>query len=177
MKNIKTYELKKILKNTLKNKVSINDKTVIRYLIFGFMGLSTMSYGSWLAINDGTGTVGKSGVSGRDGENNNKNNIILAKYENQYNTEHSVVIGAGGKTHAKGSENVVIGFNAISEKAESVVIGANTKSDIKKSVVLGSHAHVYKDHFNINNGVGDSDEQGVAIGNAVFSTAQATSVG
>ncbi|CAM3163504.1 hypothetical protein STRA110950_04335 [Streptobacillus ratti] len=173
MKDIKVQKLKSFLKN----KVSINDKLVIRYFILGIAGLSAMSYGSWLAINDSTGTVGKSGVTSEDGENNSKNNVILAKYENTNNTSSSVVIGAGGQTYAKGSENVVIGFNAISEKSQSVVIGANTKSDLQNSVILGSKSYVYKDHFNIGNGVTEDDGQGVAIGNSVYSTGQATSIG
>ncbi|WP_081256458.1 YadA-like family protein, partial [Streptobacillus moniliformis] len=177
MKKMKKIEIKKFLKSSLKNKVSIDEKTVLRYIILGFAGLSAMSYGSWLAINDSTGTVGKSGVTSEDGENNSKNNVILAKYENTNNTSSSVVIGAGGKTYGKGSENVVIGFNAISEKSQSVVIGANTKSDLQNSVILGSKSYVYKDHFNIGNGVTEDDGQGVAIGNSVFSTAQATSIG
>ncbi|WP_081265308.1 adhesin, partial [Streptobacillus moniliformis] len=177
MKKMKKIEIKKFLKSSLKNKVSIDEKTVLRYIILGFAGLSAMSYGSWLAINDSTGTVGKSGVTSEDGENNSKNNVILAKYENTNNTSSSVVIGAGGKTYGKGSENVVIGFNANSEKSQSVVIGANTKSDLQNSVILGSKSYVYKDHFNIGNGVTEDDGQGVAIGNSVFSTAQATSIG
>uniref|UniRef100_UPI0009BD5A7A adhesin n=1 Tax=Streptobacillus moniliformis TaxID=34105 RepID=UPI0009BD5A7A len=177
MKKMKKIEIKKFLKSSLKNKVSIDEKTVLRYIILGFAGLSAMSYGSWLAINDSTGTVGKSGVTSEDGENNSKNNVILAKYENTNNTSSSVVIGAGGKTYGKGSENVVIGFNAISEKSQSVVIGANTKSDLQNSVILGSKSYVYKDHFNIGNGVEENDGQGVAVGNSVFATGQATSIG
>ncbi|WP_074436725.1 hypothetical protein [Streptobacillus notomytis] len=173
----KTQELRRHLKSSLKEKVSINDRTVIRYMMLGFIGVTTISHGAWLAINDGTGTVGKSGSSSNDGENNSKNNIILSKYDNAYNTEHSVIIGAGGKTYGKGLENVVIGFNAKSENKQSVVIGANTKSDLQNSVVLGSHAYVYQNHFNTSNGVSKDDGQGVAVGSAVFSTAQATSVG
>ncbi|WP_143605286.1 hypothetical protein, partial [Streptobacillus notomytis] len=174
----KIQELRRHLKSSLKEKVSINDRTVIRYMMLGFIGVTTISHGAWLAINETNGTVGTStGGSSPQGENNSKNNIILAKYDNAYNTEHSVIIGAGGKTYGKGLENVVIGFNAKSENKQSVVIGANTKSDLQNSVVLGSHAYVYQNHFNTSNGVSKDDGQGVAVGSAVFSTAQATSVG
>ncbi|WP_155733031.1 hypothetical protein, partial [Streptobacillus moniliformis] len=105
MKDIKVQKLKSFLKN----KVSINDKLVIRYFILGIAGLSAMSYGAYLAIDDSKGTIGKSGKSSEDGEYNSKYNIILAKYESENKTSSSVVIGAGGKTYAKGSENVVIG--------------------------------------------------------------------
>ncbi|WP_196760449.1 hypothetical protein, partial [Streptobacillus moniliformis] len=101
----------------------------------------------------------------------------LALYDNSYNTSSSVIIGAGGKTYGKGLENVVIGFNAKSEKQQNVVIGANTKSDLQNSVILGNKSYVYKDHFGITNYIQDSDGQGVAVGNSVFSTAQATSIG
>uniref|UniRef100_UPI0009C0BEAB adhesin n=1 Tax=Streptobacillus moniliformis TaxID=34105 RepID=UPI0009C0BEAB len=173
MKDIKVQKLKSFLKN----KVSINDKLVIRYFILGIAGLSAMSYGAYLAIDDSKGTIGKSGKSSEDGEYNSKDNIILAKYESGNKTSSSVVIGAGGKTYAKGSENVVIGFNAKSEGKQSVVIGANTKSELERSVILGNNSYVYKDYFKINNGVNDGDGQGVAIGNSVYSTGQATSIG
>ncbi|WP_081256584.1 adhesin, partial [Streptobacillus moniliformis] len=173
MKDIKVQKLKSFLKN----KVSINDKLVIRYFILGIAGLSAMSYGAYLAIDDSKGTIGKSGKSSEDGEYNSKDNIILAKYESENKTSSSVVIGAGGKTYAKGSENVVIGFNTKSEGKQSVVIGANTKSELERSVILGNNSYVYKDYFKINNGVNDGDGQGVAIGNSVYSTGQATSIG
>ncbi|QXW65420.1 OmpA family protein [Streptobacillus moniliformis] len=179
MKRFEIQKLKNYLKASLKNKVSINDKIIIRYIMLGFIGLSAMSYGSWLSINDNTGAAGSDGGGSNTthGSDNTKNNTILALYKDEYKTDHSVIIGAGGKTYGKGSENVVIGFNANSEKSQSVVIGANTKSDLQNSVILGSKSYVYKDHFNIGNGVTEDDGQGVAIGNSVFSTAQATSIG
>ncbi|WP_064581003.1 YadA-like family protein [Streptobacillus moniliformis] len=174
----KIQELRRFLKSSLKNKVSVNEKTVLRYMMLGFVGLSTISNAAWLAINETNGTVGTStNGSSPQGENNTKNNIILSKYDSSYNTDHSVVIGAGGKTYAKRKENVVIGYNAQSEKQQSVVIGANTKSDLQNSVVLGNNSYVYKNNFNTNNGVTDDDGQGVAVGNSVYSTAQATSLG
>ncbi|ACZ00662.1 hypothetical protein [Streptobacillus moniliformis] len=50
MKNFKMKELK----SYLKHKVSINEKTIIRYIMLGFVGLSLISYSSWnfLAINN-----------------------------------------------------------------------------------------------------------------------------
>ncbi|WP_196759219.1 hypothetical protein, partial [Streptobacillus moniliformis] len=99
------------------------DRTIITYFILGFGGLYTLSYGSWLAINDTNGTVGKYNSSKDDGENNTKNNIVLTYYNGQDNVSHSVIIGAGKKTYGKGTENVVIGFNAQSEKPQNVVIG------------------------------------------------------
>ncbi|WP_331250197.1 hypothetical protein, partial [Streptobacillus moniliformis] len=148
---MKKIEIKKFLKSSLKNKVSINEKMVLRYLLIGIAGLSAMSYGAYLAIDDTKGTVGA--AKDPNGEYNDKSNVILAKYESKNNTSSSVVIGAGGKTYAKGSENVVIGFNAKSDKQQSVVIGANTKTDLQNSVILGNNSYVYKDHFNIGNGV------------------------
>ncbi|WP_081256319.1 adhesin, partial [Streptobacillus moniliformis] len=179
MRNIKIQKVEKFLKSSLKNKISVNDKTVIKYIMLGFIGLSAMSYGSWLSINDNTGAAGSDGGGSNTthGSDNQKNNTILALYKDEYKTDHSVIIGAGGKTYGKGSENVVIGFNAKSEKQQNVVIGANTKSDLQNSVILGNNSYVYKDYFKINNGVNDGDGQGVAIGNSVFSTAQATSIG
>ncbi|WP_155733043.1 adhesin, partial [Streptobacillus moniliformis] len=172
---MKKIEIKKFLKSSLKNKVSINEKMVLRYLLIGIAGLSAMSYGAYLAIDDTKGTVGA--AKDPNGEYNDKSNVILAKYESKNNTSSSVVIGAGGKTYAKGSENVVIGFNAKSDKQQSVVIGANTKTDLQNSVILGNNSYVYKDHFNIGNGVEENDGQGVAVGNSVFATGQATSIG
>ncbi|WP_155732642.1 adhesin, partial [Streptobacillus moniliformis] len=179
MRNIKIQKVEKFLKSSLKNKISVNDKIVIKYIMLGFIGLSAMSYGSWLSINDNTGAAGSDGGGSNTthGSDNQKNNTILALYDNSYNTSSSVIIGAGGKTYGKGSENVVIGFNAKSEKQQNVVIGANTKSDLQNSVILGNKSYVYKDHFGITNYIQDSDGQGVAVGNSVFSTAQATSIG
>uniref|UniRef100_UPI000A8B4053 hypothetical protein n=1 Tax=Streptobacillus moniliformis TaxID=34105 RepID=UPI000A8B4053 len=178
MKRFEIQKLKNYLKASLKNKVSINDKIIIRYIMLGFIGLSAMSYGSWLSINDNTGAAGSDGGNGNDhGSDNTKNNTILALYKDEYKTDHSVIIGAGGQTYAKGSENVVIGFNTKSEGKQSVVIGANTKSELERSVILGNNSYVYKDYFKINNGVNDGDGQGVAIGNSVYSTGQATSIG
>ncbi|WP_081258744.1 adhesin, partial [Streptobacillus moniliformis] len=177
MKKSKIHEIKKILKYSLKNKVSITDKTIITYFILGFGGLYTLSYGSWLAINDTNGTVGKYNSSKDDGENNTKNNIVLTYYNSQDNVSHSVIIGAGKKTYGKGLENVVIGFNAQSEKSQNVVIGANTKSDLQNSVILGNNSYVYRDKFGVTSSMSTDDGQGVSIGNAVYSTGQATSIG
>ncbi|WP_155731504.1 adhesin, partial [Streptobacillus moniliformis] len=177
MKKSKIHEIKKILKYSLKNKVSITDKTIITYFILGFGGLYTLSYGSWLAINDTNGTVGKYNSSKDDGENNTKNNIVLTYYNGQDNVSHSVIIGAGKKTYGKGTENVVIGFNAQSEKPQNVVIGANTKSDLQNSVILGNNSYVYRDKFGVTSSMSTDDGQGVSIGNAVYSTGQATSIG
>ncbi|WP_155731291.1 hypothetical protein, partial [Streptobacillus moniliformis] len=111
MRNIKIQKVEKFLKSSLKNKISVNDKTVIKYIMLGFIGLSAMSYGSWLSINDNTGAAGSDGGGSNTthGSDNQKNNTILALYDNSYNTSSSVIIGAGGKTYGKGSENVVIG--------------------------------------------------------------------
>uniref|UniRef100_UPI000AD75C05 hypothetical protein n=1 Tax=Streptobacillus moniliformis TaxID=34105 RepID=UPI000AD75C05 len=111
MKRFEIQKLKNYLKASLKNKVSINDKIIIRYIMLGFIGLSAMSYGSWLSINDNTGAAGSDGGGSNTthGSDNQKNNTILALYKDEYKTDHSVIIGAGGKTYGKGLENVVIG--------------------------------------------------------------------
>ena len=51
-KNFKLQELKRWLKTSLKNKISINEKTVIAYLMLGFAGFGMIAEAAWVKGGD-----------------------------------------------------------------------------------------------------------------------------
>ena len=78
-KNFRLQELKRWLKTSLKNKISINDKTVITYLMLGFAGFGMIAEAGWVkdqAWADGDGSGKMAMLSGKDKAGNASFNNI-----------------------------------------------------------------------------------------------------
>ncbi|QXW65421.1 hypothetical protein KX935_06450 [Streptobacillus moniliformis] len=162
MKNFKMKELK----SYLKHKVSINEKTIIRYIMLGFVGLSLISYSSWnfLAINNEAGTVGISkNSSNPQGENeNSNNNSVIIGADTESNLEDSkgkgitvgnyvfpttspTSIGKSSILLREGAVTVanVRGMNTNGKN--SIAYGDGSKATAPNSIVLGIKSYILGD--------------------------------
>ena len=173
-KNINIRELERWLKSSLKNKVSIDSRSVIAYLMMGFAGLmiSTIANAGWVnkwgeikywpkaSGNADAFTYGWTAEENVTGEGS----VMITKGDRINNKlQNSVVIGYGGGVPS-GS-----GINAETQRL---------KIDVENGghgiVAIGSVRVLSNPH-----GIGSTGNggQGVAIGNDVTSTSQAVAIG
>ena len=154
MKNIKLQELKRYLKSQLKNKISINSKTIIAFLIMGFMGLSTISFSRWdyIRIEDN-----KIRPDGNKITQPSEGSILLTDNNSSDNMKYAIVIGYG--------------VDNLKTKIE-----ASTTQPVK-SVAIGIGAQVLMDPFNFRSNESGEGHQGVALGSNAVTTDQGVAVG
>ena len=154
MKNIKLQELKRYLKSQLKNKISINSKTIIAFLIMGFMGLSTISFSRWeyIRIEDN-----KIRPDGNKITQPSEGSILLTDNNSSDNMKYAIVIGYG--------------VDNLKTKIE-----ASTTQPVK-SVAIGIGAQVLMDPFNFRSNEAGEGHQGVALGSNAVTTDQGVAVG
>ncbi|WP_277284043.1 YadA-like family protein [Sneathia sanguinegens] len=154
MKNIKLQELKRYLKSQLKNKISINSKTIIAFLIMGFMGLSTISFSRWdyIRIEDN-----KIRPDGNNITQPSEGSILLTDNNSSNNMKYAIVIGYG--------------VDNLKTKIE-----ASTTQPVK-SVAIGIGAQVLMDPFNFRSNEAGEGHQGVALGSNAVTTDQGVAVG
>ncbi|MDK9579918.1 hypothetical protein QQA45_00010 [Sneathia sanguinegens] len=154
MKNIKLQELKRYLKSQLKNKISINSKTIIAFLIMGFMGLSTISFSRWdyIRIEDN-----KIRPDGNNITNPSEGSILLTDNNSSENMKYAIVIGYG--------------VDNLKTKIE-----ASTTQPVK-SVAIGVGAQVLMNPFNFRSNEAGEGHQGVALGSNAVTTDQGVAVG
>ena len=154
MKNIKLQELKRYLKSQLKNKISINSKTIIAFLIMGFMGLSTISFSRWdyIRIEDN-----KIRPDGNNITNPSEGSILLTDNNSSENMKYGIVIGYG--------------VDNLKTKIE-----ASTTQPVK-SVAIGIGAQVLMNPFNFRSNEAGEGHQGVALGSNAVTTDQGVAVG
>ena len=154
MKNIKLQELKRYLKSQLKNKISINSKTIIAFLIMGFMGLSTISFSRWeyIRIEDN-----KIRPDGNKITQPSEGSILLTDNNSSDNMKYAIVIGYG--------------VDNLKTKIE-----ASTTQPVK-SVAIGIGAQVLMNPFNFRSNEAGEGHQGVALGSNAVTTDQGVAVG
>ena len=173
-KNINIRELERWLKSSLKNKVSIDNRSVIAYLMMGFAGLmmSTIANAGWInpwgQINYWQKTSGNADAFtfGWDAEKG-------------VTGEGSVMIAKGDKINQKLQNSVVIGYgggvpNGSGINAETQRLKIDVENGGHGIVAIGSVRVLSNPH-----GIGSTGNggQGVAIGNDVTSTSQAVAIG
>ena len=174
-KNINIRELERWLKSSLKNKVSIDSRSVIAYLMMGFAGLmiSTIANAGWsnkwgqIEYYDKTASGNADAFTfGWAAEKNvtGEGSVMITKGDRINNRlQNSVVIGyGGGGTPAPG-------FNPETQKLKIQV-----ESDGHGVVAIGSVRVESNPHDVGRTGNGG---QAVAIGNDVTSTSQAVAIG
>ena len=173
-KNINIRELERWLKSSLKNKVSIDNRSVIAYLMMGFAGLmiSTVANANWTTSQplkvdgDNNSRVSIWDANGKTGDGS----VILSRSD-RINKElvNSVVIGLGGNNPGQAGtlETQKLGINI--EGYDPSNNGFNSGIVAIGSVRVHSNPH----------GVGRTGTggQAVAIGNDVTSTSQAVAIG
>jgi len=170
-KNFKLQELKRWLKTSLKNKISINEKTVIAYLMLGFAGFGTIAEAGWTNpwrqiyyYNKEGGETADAFTFGWDEE---KNKVGSG----------SVMITKGAEINTKLMNSVVIGYGGAGgtgKPAESQQLKINVESDGHGIVAIGSVRVQSNPHEIGRTGNGG---QAVAIGNDITSTSQAVAIG
>lgn len=177
-KKIDINEIKRRLKSILKNRISINNKTLIAFMIAGFLGLSEVVYsleGVYINYETGATGVGKNWTETWFWEKGGgKGNILLAptksdsafvKKYNGINTniENSVVIGLNSGAVNNERFMTVVGDGAIALKTGATALGAQANANDKGTAVgYGSKA------------IGS---QGTALGNNAYAAGQGTALG
>ena len=169
-KNFRLQELKRWLKTSLKNKISINDKTVITYLMLGFVGFGMIAEAAWTKDQswaDGADHAKMALLDGKDKAGDGS--VILTKGDRINKTlVNSVVIGLGGN---KPGESGTLESQKLKIEVEDYSSGNNFNSGI---VAIGSVRVQSNPHGIGRTGTGG---QAVAIGNDVTSTSQAVAIG
>ena len=173
-KNINIRELERWLKSSLKNKVSIDNRSVIAYLMMGFAGLmmSTIANAGWInpwgQINYWQKTSGNADAF-----------TFGWNAEKDVTGEGSVMIAKGDKINQKLQNSVVIGYgggvpNGSGINAETQRLKIDVENGGHGIVAIGSVRVLSNPH-----GIGSTGNggQGVAIGNDVTSTSQAVAIG
>ena len=173
-KNFKLQELKRWLKTSLKNKISINEKTVITYLMMGFAGLmiSAVANANWIA--DKTNYIhfdnGQQGYAGslninatNTGRTDDLGTVFIAKKDSANRPlRDSVVIGFGENNGAQKNEITVEEFSSGTGYAKGIV-------------AVGSGVRIHSNPHQL--GRTGTGGQAVAIGNDITSTSQAVAIG
>ncbi len=172
-KNINIRELERWLKSSLKNKVSIDSRSVIAYLMMGFAGLmmSTIAEARWttqpLKIDgDNNSRVSIWDADGRTGDGS----VILTRSD-RINKElvNSVVIGTGGNKPGQSG-------TLDTQKLEINIEGYDPSNNgFNSGIVAIGSVRVHSNPHGI--GRTGTGGQAVAIGNDVTSTSQAVAIG
>ena len=170
MKNkVQFHEIKRWLKRSLKKKISINNRTIIMYLMLGLVGVGNITFSAWtwkeaiwadgdhnkrMALLNSKNIAGDGSILLTDeikkkDENGNPTSANISSLEN------SVIIGLGGAT---GSQKVDIQV----EGGARGLVGIG-------NIGIYSNPH--------NTGRTGSGGQAVAIGDNVTSTSQSVAIG
>ena len=173
-KNVNIRELERWLKSSLKNKISIDSRSVIAYLMMGFAGLmiSTVSNAGWTTTQpikvdgDNNSRISVWDATGKTGDGS----VILSRSD-RINKElvNSVVIGTGGNKPGQSGTLDTQKLAIDIEGYDPSNNGFNSGIVAIGSVRVHSNPH----------GVGRTGTggQAVAIGNDVTSTSQAVAIG
>ncbi len=173
-KNINIRELERWLKSSLKNKVSIDSRSVIAYLMMGFAGLmmSTIANANWtdkqvFADGDGSGKMALLNAKDRTEDASVfLTRVVKYKDENDGNKQKDTI--------NRGLRNsVVIGIGDANEKAQTNIIEVDEGA--RGIVAVGSGVRVMSNPHTI--GSTGNGGQSVAIGNDITSTSQAVAIG
>ena len=177
-KNFRLQELKRWLKTSLKNKISINDKTVITYLMLGFAGFGMIAEAGWVkdqAWADGDGSGRMAMLTGKDKAGNAS--VLLTtstKYidKNDGNRQKPTI-------NRELRNSVVIGIGDTNERAQTNIIDvdpyASGENYAKGIVAIGSGVRVMSNPHGL--GSTGNGGQAVAIGNDITATSQSVAIG
>ena len=172
----KMQELKRWLKRSLKKKVSINDKTVISFLMLGFLGFGVITESAWSDRK----------LKG-DGANPKKLTVDFGDGEQKTGTG-SVIFAEGSAINTALTNSVVVGYGTTNEKGQYMKIAVENEG-ATGIVALGAVRVLSNpfyetipdksdpDYRNYLAGRTGNGGQAVAIGNDVTSTSQAVAIG
>ena len=135
----KMQELKRWLKRSLKEKVSINDKTVITFLMLGFIGLGTIVEAAWSnqpVQFDGTTNQKKMTVLTSAQAVTGRGSVVFADHEKIKNTDEH------GNSKNPLTNSVIIGFGDSDARGQAMEIDVKKEPDTVRNgiVAIGAKA-------------------------------------
>ena len=173
-KNFRLQELKRWLKTSLKNKISINDKTVITYLMLGFAGFGMIAEAGWATS---WGEVQYYTKNSYTEESADAFTFGWAAEKNKVG-QGSVMITKGDQVNQKLMNSVVIGYGGGGATSDNNAESQKLKIEVEDGghgiVAIGSVRVQSNPHSIGRTGNGG---QAVAIGNDITSTSQAVAIG
>ena len=172
-KNFRLQELKRWLKTSLKNKISINDKTVITYLMLGFAGFGMIAEAGW------SNSWGEIQYYTKNPYTESADAFTFGwSAERDKVGQGSVMITKGAQVNQKLMNSVVIGYGGGGTTSDNDAESQKLKIDVESAghgiVAIGSVRVQSNPHSIGRTGNGG---QAVAIGNDVTSTSQAVAIG
>lgn len=124
-------EVKRWLKTNLKNKVSINSKSILTFLMLGVVSNGLIANAD--VVNEYNGRI----HIGKDNTVGNGNNVTIG--QNNMNTSaEAVVIGTTNGTQENASQSVIVGTKNTLRGQQSVVIGNDVMGLGDSVVAIGS---------------------------------------
>ena len=124
-------EVKRWLKTNLKNKVSINSKSILTFLMLGLVSNGLIANADVVNEYDGKIHIGKDNTVG------NGNNVTIGQYNSNTSAE-AVVIGTTNGTQENASQSVILGTKNTLRGQQSVVIGNDVMGLGDSVVAIGS---------------------------------------
>ena len=124
-------EVKRWLKTNLKNKVSINSKSILTFLMLGVVSNGLIANAE--DVNEYNGRI----HIGRDNTVGNGNNVTIGQYNSNTSAE-AVVIGTTNGTQQNASQSVILGAKNTLRGQQSVVIGNDVMGLGDSVVAIGS---------------------------------------
>ena len=124
-------EVKRWLKTNLKNKVSINSKSILTFLMLGIVSNGLIANADVVNEYDGKIHIGKDNTVG------NGNNVTIGQYNSNTSAE-AVVIGTTNGTQQNASQSVILGAKNTLRGQQSVVIGNDVMGLGDSVVAIGS---------------------------------------
>ena len=169
-KNIKLQELKRWLKTSLKNKVSINQKTVITYLmlgIAGFFGLSLDLRAAWVDKDEVKYYVNFDGDGRFIASGNNRDKALIG----------SVIIANSNNINVPLGDSVVLGYKASVdiEAPSTLTINGRFATNFNKGIIALGNVKISNNPYEL--GRTGNGGQSIAIGDFATSTSQSVAIG
>lgn len=124
-------EVKRWLKTNLKNKISINSKSILTFLMLGIVSNGLIANADVVNEYDGKIHIGKDNTVG------NGNNVTIGQYNSNTSAE-AVVIGTTNGTQENASQSVILGTKNTLRGQQSVVIGNDVMGLGDSVVAIGS---------------------------------------
>jgi|GEM_PF-4474958 len=124
-------EVKRWLKTNLKNKISINSKSILTFLMLGIVSNGLIANADVINEYDGKIHIGKDNTVG------NGNNVTIGQYNSNTSAE-AVVIGTTNGTQENASQSVILGTKNTLRGQQSVVIGNDVMGLGDSVVAIGS---------------------------------------
>ncbi|VWL85892.1 OmpA family protein [Oceanivirga miroungae] len=153
MNRFNKEELKRWLKRSFKKKISINDKTIIAFLMAGFMGMSSVSFGWEYISSNSAGSTGKlyAGWGGTKLADYNFANKSVGLGDEISISSEGRAVAIGQKAKVKGSQGVAVGSNSTAWN-QATAIGNDVYAIGNSSIAIGNDdiKTKYTDNLNKN---------------------------